>query len=154
MGSGETVRVMLSAADAITVVSASLCFLLFCDGTYTSGSDKQGHMSCVCMSNLCTCWLFLPYQVSEATTSVEVEVAVIPPFPFLVPVKDQVCVRATHHDQGCSCKVLLYCVDKVEMWCGSSLWYILRYTWDACLYWDNFVNSTSSSVRKILRLNL
>ncbi|CAN0288867.1 unnamed protein product, partial [Hapterophycus canaliculatus] len=28
--------------------------------------------------------------VSEATTSVEVEVAVIPPFPFLVPVKDQV----------------------------------------------------------------
>lgn len=32
----------------------------------------------------------LAKAVSEATTSVEVEVAVIPPHPFLVPVKDQV----------------------------------------------------------------
>ncbi|CAB1112613.1 unnamed protein product [Ectocarpus sp. CCAP 1310/34] len=32
----------------------------------------------------------LAKSVSEATTSVEVEVAVIPPHPFLVPVKDQV----------------------------------------------------------------
>lgn len=35
-----------------------------------------------------TCYLF---QVAEATTSVDVEVAVIPPAAFLVPVKAQVC---------------------------------------------------------------
>lgn len=48
------------------------------------------------------CALFLLGQVSEATTSVEVEVAVIPPFPFLVPVKDQVCMlqKAIKYLQG------------------------------------------------------
>lgn len=56
---------------------------------------------------VCLLWLFSHGQVSEATTSVEVEVAVIPPSAFLVPVKDQVCGLLNTVD-GVECIVLRF----------------------------------------------
>ena len=61
-----------------------------CDNTTHDLSRGSCNQQCLTLCIMCA--LFLLGQVSEATTSVEVEVAVIPPFPFLVPVKDQVCM--------------------------------------------------------------